>query len=69
MAQAQQTVVCGDCWYEVRPDQYQPWSRTFGTCSACGQNAMVNRVRADEIVDLAEGIKAAQAHMEAQARA
>lgn len=44
------TRVCGDCWYDVRPDQYEPFTFIDGTCDRCGaSNVNVHRVSRAEL--------------------
>lgn len=43
------TMVCGDCWQDLRPDQYEPLSSIFGECSRCEQLGFLSRVRSTEV--------------------
>lgn len=35
--------LCGDCWQDVRPDEYLPAADRYGTCARCGWAELVAR--------------------------
>ncbi len=45
--------VCGDCWYKLRPTEYEPYTTDYyDTCAACGGFAYLHRVSWDEVDEL-----------------
>lgn len=41
---------CADCWYLIRPDQYEPFTFIEGKCSVCGNETLaVHRVSWSEV--------------------
>ena len=49
MGDTRVTRVCGDCWYILRPDMYEPNTYIDGKCNMCGQFAYVHRVAKSEV--------------------
>ena len=49
MSERQSTKVCGDCWQDLRPDQYEPNTYNMGECDRCGDQGFVHRVSKQEV--------------------
>jgi hypothetical protein len=41
--------LCGDCWSELLPDEYEPATRRFGTCDVCEANAFIHRTSSTRV--------------------